>query len=41
MININKRVANDICGMFVDEYLEEVNRPTGIFVRGGETQTQS
>lgn len=25
MININKRVANDICGMFVDEYLEEGN----------------
>lgn len=25
MININKRAANDICGMFVDEYLEEGN----------------
>ena len=25
MININKRAANDICGMFVDEYLEDGN----------------
>lgn len=25
MININKKAANDICGMFVDEYLEEGN----------------
>ena len=25
MININKKAANDICGMFVDEYLEDGN----------------
>lgn len=25
MININKKATNDICGMFVDEYLEEGN----------------
>ena len=25
MINKNKKAANDICGMFVDEYLEDGN----------------